>query len=68
MQLFLLVFGPTLLEPALQRRVPDLFDQASAQVRLRSNVRLLQSGLAHARTATLSALPIERPLRTAAHA
>ncbi|HEX5122589.1 MAG TPA: helix-turn-helix domain-containing protein [Rhodanobacteraceae bacterium] len=68
MQLFLLVFGPTLLEPALQRRVPDLFDQASAQVRLRSNVRLLQSGLAPARTATLSALPIERPLRTAAHA
>lgn len=69
MQLFLLVFGPTLLEPALQRRVPDLFEQASAQVRLRSNVRLLQSGFAPpARTATLSALPIERPLRIGAHA
>src|SRR5262249_45909210 len=25
LQLFLLVFGPTLLEPALQRRLPDLF-------------------------------------------
>jgi AcrR family transcriptional regulator len=69
MQLFLLVFGPTLLEPALQRRVPDLFEQGSAQVRLRSNVRLLQSGLAPlARTGTLSAFASERPLRVAAQA
>jgi len=69
MQLFLLVFGPTLLEPALQRRVPDLFEQGSAQVRLRSNVRLLQSGLAPLpRTGTLSPFPSERPLRIAAQA
>jgi AcrR family transcriptional regulator len=69
MQLFLLVFGPTLLEPALQRRVPDLFEQGSAQVRLRSNVKLLQSGLApFARTGTLAAFPGERPLRVAAQA
>jgi TetR/AcrR family transcriptional regulator, regulator of cefoperazone and chloramphenicol sensitivity len=68
-QLFLLVFGPTLLEPALQRRVPDLFEQGSAQVRLRSNVRLLQSGFAPApRTATVAAFPIERPLRVGAQA
>lgn len=69
MQLFLLVFGPTLLEPALQRRVPDLFEQGSAQVRLRSNVRLLQSGFATApRTATVSPFAIERPLRVGAQA
>jgi AcrR family transcriptional regulator len=69
MQLFLLVFGPTLLEPALHRRVPDLFEQGSAQVRLRSNVRLLQSGLAPApRTGTLSAFPTERPLPVAPQA
>jgi len=69
MQLFLLVFGPTLLEPALHRRVPDLFEQGSAQVRLRSNVRLLQSGLTPpARTGTLSAFTAERPLRVAAQA
>ena len=69
MQIFLLVFGPTLLEPALQRRVPDLFEQGSAQVRLRSNVRLLQSGFAAApRTATLTAVPIEHPLRVGARA
>jgi len=69
MQLFLLVFGPTLLEPALQRRVPDLFEQGSAQVRLTSNVRLLQSGLAPwPRTGTLAAVPIERPLRFGARA
>jgi len=69
MQLFLLVFGPTLLEPALQRRVPDLFEQGSAQVRLRSNVRLLQSGLAPLpRAGTLSPFPGERPLRIAAQA
>jgi AcrR family transcriptional regulator len=69
MQLFLLVFGPTLLEPALQRRVPDLFEQGSAQVRLRSNVRLLQSGLAPMpRTGTLSPFAAERPLRVAAQA
>jgi hypothetical protein len=49
--------------------VPDLFEQGSAQVRLRSNVRLLQSGLAPApRTGTLSAFPTERPLRVAAQA
>jgi len=69
MQIFLLVFGPTLLESALQRRVPDLFEQGSAQVRLRSNVRLLQSGFASApRAPTLTAVPIERPLRVGAHA
>ena len=69
MQIFLLVFGPTLLEPALQRRVPDLFEQGSAQVRLRSNVRLLQSGLSPLpRTGTLSPFPSERPLRVAAQA
>lgn len=69
MQLFLLVFGPTLLEPALQRRVPDLFEQGSAQVRLRSNVRLLQSGFAPPpRTATLATFPTERPLRVGAQA
>lgn len=69
MQLFLLVFGPTLLEPALQRRVPDLFEQSSAQVRLRSNVRLLQSGFATSpRTATVAAFAIERPLRVGAQA
>ncbi|HJT98181.1 MAG TPA: helix-turn-helix domain-containing protein [Rhodanobacteraceae bacterium] len=69
LQLFLLVFGPTLLEPALQRRLPDLFEHGSAQARLRSNVKLLQSGLAPpARTGTLSAFPIERPLRIGAQA
>ena len=69
LQLFLLVFGPTLLEPALQRRLPDLFEHGSAQARLHSNVRLLQSGLApSARTGTLSAFPIERSLRVGAQA
>lgn len=69
LQLFLLVFGPTLLEPALLRRVPDLFEHGSAQARLHSNVRLLQSGLAPApRTGTLAPFPIERALRAGAHA
>jgi TetR/AcrR family transcriptional regulator, regulator of cefoperazone and chloramphenicol sensitivity len=71
LQLFLLVFGPTLLEPALQRRVPDLFEQTSAQARQRSNVRLLQSGLAPSapqRTGTVSPFAIDRPLRVGAHA
>ena len=69
LQLFLLVFGPTLLEPALLRRVPDLFEQGEAQARLRSNVRLLQSSLTPApapRAGTLFA--IERPLRVGAQA
>lgn|GEM_PF-1803856 len=69
LQLFLLVFGPTLLEPALQRRLPDLFEHGSAQARLRSNVRLLQSDLAPPpRTGTLSAFALERPLRVGAQA
>jgi len=69
LQLFLLVFGPTLLEPALQRRVPDLFEHGAAQARLSSNVRLLQSDLSPApRAATVSAFPLERPLRIGARA
>jgi len=69
LQVFLLVFGPTLLEPALQRRVPDLFEQGSAQARLRSNVRVLQSALVPPpRPSTLPAFAIERPLRVGAQA
>jgi AcrR family transcriptional regulator len=67
LQLFLLVFGPTLLEPALQRRVPDLFEHGAAQARIRSNVRLLQSDLSPPpRNPPLSSFAIERTLRVGA--
>jgi TetR/AcrR family transcriptional regulator, regulator of cefoperazone and chloramphenicol sensitivity len=64
LQLFLLVFGPTLLEPALQRRMPDLFEHGAAQARSRSNARLLQSDLSPSpRAAALAPFAIARPLR-----
>lgn len=69
LQLFLIVFGPTLLEPALQRLLPDLFEHGSAQARTRSNARLLQSDIAPSpRTGTLSTFAIERTLRVGARA
>jgi len=70
LQLFLLVFGPTLLEPVLQRRMPDLFEHGAAQGRLRSNVRLLQSGLVPWRPAALATFPtpVERSVRLGAQA
>lgn len=41
LQLFLLVFGPTILEPILQRHMPDLFAPHATPGRLFSNVQPL---------------------------
>lgn len=45
MQVLLLVFGPTIFEPALTTRMPNLFTQRAMEARLRANVDLFERGL-----------------------
>jgi AcrR family transcriptional regulator len=45
MQVLLVVFGPTIFEPALLARIPDLFSQRAVDARLRANVSLFERGL-----------------------
>jgi TetR/AcrR family transcriptional regulator, regulator of cefoperazone and chloramphenicol sensitivity len=45
MQVLLVVFGPTIFEPALQSRMPQLFGEQAVEQRLRANVSLFERGL-----------------------
>lgn len=64
LQLLLLVLGPALLEPILQRCIPDLFAEPGAQVRRDLDLRWLQPDRVGAPPALLQS---ERPSWPLAH-
>lgn len=45
LQVLLVVFGPTIFEPALLARMPDLFTHRAMEARQRANVALFERGL-----------------------